>query len=375
MPDPDSIVSPTISTVSVALEPAQSVLNSLMLLDQTEKLSGLDEWVTRTFAAMTPEQRHTNHLVMMGLHYASVPDRSWSSFPAYVDHLETQDPNTLRDWIFNAYAQRETVDGCKYCALSDPTDGRMAVDIAPLLADVDVFLEFLRERYPAESIEPEIESEAHRYLNDPPAMRSLIVSHFRCMWDQFLASEWERVRPMLQASVDAFRQLDLGNMSKLEGARLVLKRDMTKEKEESLKLTFDQVDRLVLVPSAHLGPYFGKARSGNTMWMLFGARIPRGAQVYAPDLSRAEILVRVNALADDTRLRILKLVAEEGEQRSSEIMGKVELSQSAVSRHLKQLSATGYLNERRCEGAKCYILNPGRVEDTLRAISLYLLGK
>ncbi|MEE8306169.1 MAG: hypothetical protein V3R81_02830, partial [Gammaproteobacteria bacterium] len=242
MPDPDFIVSPTISPVSVALEPAHSALNSLMLLDQIEKWSGLDEWVTRTAAALTPEQRHTNHLVMMGLHYASVPDRSWSSFPAYVDHLATQDPTTLRDRIFNAYAQRIAGDNCKHCALPDPTDGRMAVDIAPLLASVDAFLEFLMERYPAKSIDSEIESEAHRYLNDPPAMRSLIVSHFRSMWDQVLASEWKRARPMLQASVDAFRQLDLGNMSKLEAARLLLGRDMTEEKEESFKLTFDQVE-------------------------------------------------------------------------------------------------------------------------------------
>lgn len=375
MPDPNSIVSPSILPVSVALEPAQNARNSLLLLGWMKKLSGLNDWVTRTAAALTPEQWHTNRLVMVGLHAATIPDRSWPSFPAYVDHLAAQDPTTLRDWVFNAYSQMDTLDGCKHCALPDPTDGRRRVDIAPLLASVDAFLEFLLERYPPDSIDTELESEAHGYLNDPPAMRSLIVSHFRSMWDQFLAPEWERVRPMLQDSVDAFRQLDLDGMSKWEAIRMLLGRNMTEEKEELWKATVEQVERLVMVPSAHLGPYFGKARSGDTLWILFGARIPEGAQVHAPDLSRAEILVRVNALADDTRLRILKLVAEEGEQRSSEIMAKVELSQSAVSRHLKQLSATGYLNERRCDGAKCYTLNPGRVEDTLRAISLYLLGK
>jgi DNA-binding MarR family transcriptional regulator len=56
-------------------------------------------------------------------------------------------------------------------------------------------------------------------------------------------------------------------------------------------------------------------------------------------------------------------------------MDQLELSQSAVSRHLKQLSATGYLNERRCEGAKCYKLNPERIEDTLSAIAAFLLSK
>jgi DNA-binding MarR family transcriptional regulator len=58
--------------------------------------------------------------------------------------------------------------------------------------------------------------------------------------------------------------------------------------------------------------------------------------------------------------------------RSQEIMRELELSQSATSRHLKQLSATGYLNERRCEGAKCYELNKEKVEDLVGAISSFL---
>ena len=375
MPDPDFIVGPTISPVSVALEPAQNALNSLLLLDKADKYSGLDEWITRTTAALTPEQRHKNHLVLYGLYYATIPDRSWSNFPAYINHLATQDPTMLRDRIFNAYAQVSKDEGCKYCAPPDPTNGQVSIDIAPLLESVDLFLEFLMERFPEKSVDPEIESEAHRYLNDPPAMQSLIVSHFQSMWDEVLSSEWDRVLPMLQASVDAFRQLNLSDMSKLEAVRLVIGQDLEEEKEEHLRLIFEQIERLIFVPSTHLGPYFGQFRSGDTLWILFGARIPEGAQVHAPDLSRAEILVRIDGLADDTRLRILKLVSEEGELRSQDIMTRVELSQSAVSRHLKQLSATGYLNERRCEGAKCYTLNPGRIEGTLRAISLYLLGK
>ena len=375
MPDPDFIVGPTISPISVALEPAQNALNSLLLLDKADKLSGLDEWVTRTIAALTLEQRRNNRLVLYGLHYAIVPDKSWPSFPAYVNHLAAQDPIILRDRIFNAYAQKSTEEGCKYCALPDPTSRQVTIDIAPLLESVDAFLEFLIECFSAEYIDPDIESEAHRYLNDPPAMQSLIISHFQSMWEEVLSLEWDRVVPMLQASADAFQQLNLSDLSKLEAVQLVLGRDLKEEEKEHWELTLGQIERLILVPSTHLGPYFAKFRSGDTLWMLFGALIPEGVQIYAPDLSRAEILVRISALADDTRLRILKLVSEEGELRSSDIMTRVELSQSAVSRHLKQLSATGYLNERRCEGAKCYTLNSGRVEDTLCAISLFLLGK
>jgi DNA-binding transcriptional ArsR family regulator len=135
----------------------------------------------------------------------------------------------------------------------------------------------------------------------------------------------------------------------------------------------DDTEYLVLVPSPHLGPYIGGFKSGGTLWLLFGARIPHGAKVHAPDLSRADILVRISALADDTRLQILRLISRQGELRSQAVMSRLGISQSAASRHLKQLSATGLVSERRCEGAKCYSLNTGRIEDTLDAVAGYLL--
>jgi DNA-binding transcriptional ArsR family regulator len=134
--------------------------------------------------------------------------------------------------------------------------------------------------------------------------------------------------------------------------------------------------QVIFVPSAHIGPYLGKHwAGGDTLWVFFGARLPEGVPFHAPDLSRAEIVVRLSALADDNRLRILKLISEKGELSSQEIMASLGFSQSAASRHLKQLSATGYLSERRCNGAKCYQLNPERIENTLRAVSSFLLGK
>jgi DNA-binding transcriptional ArsR family regulator len=373
-PEPDFIVAPAVPPISVALEPAHNALNSLLLLVKADELSGLDTWVTRTAAALTPEQRHINHLVLIGVHFAVVPDRSFPSFPTYVDHLASLDPLVLRNRVFNAYAQ-VTKEKEKCCPPPDPTSDQVSIDVGPLLEDVDVFLEFLKQRFPVEHLNIEIESEAHTYLNDPPAMQALIVSHFRSMWEEFLSPEWDRVVPMLQASVDAFRQISLGDLSRFEAAQRVLGRDMGKAEQEHWQAALERTERLILVPSMHLGPYVGKFRSGDTQWMLFGARVPEGAHIHAPDLSRAEILVRLNALADDTRLRILKLIAEGGELRSQEIMTGLDLSQSAVSRHLTQLSATGYLNERRCEGAKCYSLNPRRIEGTLRAISAFLLEK
>lgn len=39
-------------------------------------------------------------------------------------------------------------------------------------------------------------------------MQDVVVSHLRLMWQEVLKDEWERVLPQLQASVDAFQELD-----------------------------------------------------------------------------------------------------------------------------------------------------------------------
>ncbi len=240
------------------------------------------------------------------------------------------------------------------------------------LESVDAYLDFLRERFGPDRLNEELETRAYSYVVDPPAMQELIVSHLREMWSRFLAPEWERVRSMLQDSVTAFQQLDLGNMSRLEAARLVTGQALREEKWARM---LERVERVIFVPTVHAGPYLGKLHHDETLtvWLLFGARLPEGVSFHAPDLSRAEIIVRLNTLADDNRLRILKLISERGELRSQEIMEQLELSQSAASRHLKQLSATGYLAERRHSGAKCYALEPQRIQSTLDAISNFLL--
>jgi DNA-binding transcriptional ArsR family regulator len=368
MPDQDLIVMPDVPPVSVSLEPAHNALYSLGLLFKAEKVTGLGDWVARTTAALTPEEREMHRLVYIGFHYAILPKQSWPSFPAYVDHLATLPPIALRDKMLETYARFPLLSEEECQGMSDEP---LPVDMPAVLENVEAYLDFLRERFDAAHIDDDLEARAYTYVLDPPAMQGLIVSHLRKMWEKFLAPEWERVSPMLQDAVAAFQQVDLRAMSKLEAARLITGPALEEKKWERM---LERAEPVVFVPSAHVGPYLGKLYAGDTLWVLFGARLPEGVPFHAPDLSRAEIVVRLNALADDNRLRILKVVAEQGEQRSQDIMQTLDLSQSAASRHLKQLSATGYLSERRCNGAKCYALNPERIENTLQAISNFLLG-
>ncbi len=364
MPEPDFIVAPDRLALSVALEPAHNALHSLFLLTMAEKYSGLDPWVERTAAALTPQQRDTQRLVFEGLHFAIIPVRSWPGFPTYLDDLAALPPTVLRDRLLDAYY---TLRSHKKDIPAEALPTREA-----LLADAELYLDFLKSGF--EHVDEALEREAHALLNDLPTMQAVILAHLRMLWEDHLAEEWARVEPVLQEVVEAWQQPDLARMSLQEAARRVTGQDLA---EEKLAYFTKHFERIVFVPSAHIGPYQGKLMAGKTAWLFFGARLPEGAQhpssALSAALSRSELLVRLNALADEARLRILALVAEHGELCAQDLIAMLGLSQSAASRHLTQLSASGYLVERRKENAKCYSLNAERLDDTLEAVRRFLL--
>ena len=372
MPDRDFIVAPSTPSVTVSIEPVYNALHSLLMLVKPHHAPGhapeQSEWVARAASALTPDERHRNKLVMIGLHFATMPTQSWSSFPAYLDHLAASDPQALRDKMLDVYARIPLISDDRPGTWYDQA---VPYDPEVLLEDIDSYMDFLRARFCTDSIDEELEAEAYRLALDPPAMRTAIVSHLREMWDTHLASEWARVEPGLRDAVRAFQQVDLSDKDKLQAARTITGQEL---KEEKWGRMFDQVDRVILVPSVHASDYLGKfCAGGKILWMTFRPRHPETAQASVPELNQAEVLVRLNALADNNRLRILKLVSERGEQCSQDIISALDLSQSTVSRHLKQLCTAGYLVERRSNG-KCYSLSSGGVEESLQAISAYILN-
>lgn len=360
MPAPaETLVKPQTGAISVSIEPVHNALHSLMSLLKADQLSGLGEWVENTRAALTPAELENHRLVLEGLHYALYPQRHWPSFPAYIDHLENVDPVTLRDRLLDGYFDLP-------CMRDEPSPYKTYEEV---LRSPEHYVDFLVGRFGPDHVDPELEKQAYTYVVNPPEMQALLVAHLRLMWDRFLAGEWQRVEPMLADSAAAFNAANLKRLSYSEAAEFITGQPLP---EKDLAIIERDFQRLVFVPSAHIGPYLGRYHQNDTFLILFSARLPQGATVDAPDLSRNEIVVRLNALADDTRLRILHFIALNGEQCSQDIINKLDLSQSAASRHLKQLSATGYLAERRREGAKCYSLGEDRLRDTFQAVLAFL---
>jgi DNA-binding transcriptional ArsR family regulator len=352
----DSLARET-SEIEVGLDQAQALFVDLTLLTKIETYEGLHPWVARTAAEMGDELRQRNLVVLNGLFYALIPKKRYSDFPAYVDDLASE-PAEL--WIERLFAEYEAIE-CK-----QPVEA--SHQRSELLADPELYLTFLRQRFPAEAIYEEVERQVHRWLSHPQEMQAAVIEHMRTMWQTYLRAAWERSMPMLDESVKAFRETRWPGLD-----RPALAEWITGHEFDDWKLDMLAAARQVrFVPSAHVGPYVTLLPASGTLWIIFGARVPAGARARSAALSRSELLVRLNALADDSRLQILGLCAEQGEMCAQDLIEAIQLSQSSASRHLRQLVATGYLIERRQESAKCYRLNPVQLEATLTALRAYV---
>jgi len=364
MPGPTTefIAQPAVKTYDVRRVPVQSCFHSLLMLVHTDKYSGLSDWMYETAIALSAEERRRHELVMIGLYYAVRPTQEWNSFPEFIDHLGALPAETLRDRIVDTYLSLPLLD--------EDQKSSQDWDTASVLENEASYMAFLAERFPAKAINNPVEKEAFQYLLDPPALQELVTSHLKSMWNRFLKKEWALNEKVENASVEAFGKIDFTSMSKREALETISGQPVAEDKWSCM---LEDAERMVFIPSVHMGPYLGYLEVDDVLYVFFGARSPEGLQTSDYSLGHTELLVRLRALSDDNRLQILKLVADEGELKSQNIIDQLELSQSAASRHLQQLSATGFLTERRCEGAKCYKLNAPRLEDTLQAMRSYLI--
>lgn len=362
--DMDYIYAPTTVTVEFDVEPGINNFETLSLLSSVDDLSGLNSWVEETRRAMSPELRARHDMVMNSVYSCVRPMVSQPDFQSYINWIAGEDATEMRDRTIGWMLEHADKD-------------LPAIDAHTLISDRDAYLKRLEHHYNHKHAEkgsvfdPTLYEMIHPYFSDPAALKQLIISHMQMMWDQIVKPEWERKLPLLQESVDAYRQHDYHNLTGLEAVRAVTGRDMSHVDWWKLG------EHLIFVPSPHIGPYLTlhSTEDEKTNWVSFGVRLPAGTRTRSNEMSRSELNTRLSALADDTRLRVLELVMQHGELCAQDIITMLDLSQSAASRNLRQLTATGYLIERRRETAKCYSLNRERIDDTMKALRRFFRAK
>lgn len=364
MADWDFILAPTSVEVTFELDQVAIVVNSLRLLNLVDKHSGLGDWVLETSRDMSAERLRQNEIVLDVV--ADHITQSHYGEADFADVLDAMPDNLPDDYTTAALGWLRDRDDY-------PGD-------AVVFADDDAFTSYMHrvliDKYGDDDFDFHADywRDLYAHLQQPEKLTKLIPAHLRYMWDEYLKAEWRHVYPTLKDAYSAFVQMDYSDMNAYEVIEAVTGRNM--RGKGKINQMLQDVQHLTFVPSPHLGPYIGWRKpdnNGTQMTVLFGARAPRNAPtVTTPALSRSELLVRLNALSDETRLNILELLTRHEELCAQDFITSLELSQSSASRHLRQLTASGYISERRRDVAKCYTLNPERIDDTINALRDFL---
>ncbi|MBK9122134.1 MAG: winged helix-turn-helix transcriptional regulator [Chloroflexi bacterium] len=350
----DFVLAPRTVPVRVAVYPARTLINSMLLMNMADLRSGLSDWIAATAASFSPEIARDNHVAGILADMIPLSDEPLE-FPDLIERMRHHD-------FADAVAQ-----------YIDETAEHMGVSVDELMANRATFVKHIVEHMAAkgEELDPEHVGAAFDMLQAPERCGAFLADHLQRMWDLYLADEWKRSRPVLYETVALFDQLDLTDLTPLEAIQAVTGRDMTNFLHNE-----EQINEIIFVPSLHTGPYVshsGPDQAGRT-YLIFGARVPEGIANVSTELSLRDLLTQLAALADDTRLHILSLLTQHNELCSQDFQHMLNLSQSAASRHLRQLVAAGYLNERRRDLNKCFSLNSRRVQETSATLRI-LLGR
>lgn len=351
----DLLVNPQFVNVRFALDPVLSAVDMIAELVRVGNGNRHNEWAISTAAQLTPHELRMQQLLfeVPAKFFYHHSDRDFPTFPDYLDDLVAQGPMPIHNQTMAMFVEK-VGEGA-------------GITPEMLLADRNLFFDVVRQHWEGEVFNEELFSELHRLLNAPAELLSVLVGHLRHMWETYIRAEWERQLPALQAAVEAYRRIDFGPITAIEALREVTGREVP----PIWASRFEGVKEMVFAPTSHLGPYMVVAGIDERRTILFGVRMPKEIRAES-NLSRVELLVRLNALADDTRLRILEMIGRNGEMKAADIATQLGLTQPTTSRHLIQLVSSGFLVERRQDVAKVYSLNRERVQSTLSGLERLL---
>lgn len=330
-------------TTSVAVEPVYNALLSLALLTADPTTVKVEPWITETAARLTRKQRHDNRLVFEGLGQALLLDPIPATFPDYLTALEAQPPLVLRERL------------------------RQRLALPPALNQQDFVQELIRA-YPVSRLDETRLVEVYQLLQEPVALRQRITTHLRTLWENHLAAEWERSARNLQSMHYLLNKCTWPTTSAHEAIRAFLRRPLP----DAISMQLGGVAQVVFVPSPHVHLHAERFGSPNTIWIFALANFWT-LPLRTEPIQRTEVLAPLSALADETRLHILELLATHQELFAQELITKLEVSQPTVSRHLKQLRSANLITEQRGNDAnKSYQLNPEAIERLFHTLTQLL---
>jgi DNA-binding transcriptional ArsR family regulator len=201
-------------------------------------------------------------------------------------------------------------------------------------------------------------------LKDPDEFKAAVTYALSRFWDRYVKDEYSHCQSMQEQSVNHYKQTPPSGTAE-EIFLEVCGRAYPKSHGPSL----EQVQKIWFIPSCHCGPYVSitDAEGDGTLLVIVyncrpSAESPRLSTLPVDDMVRP-----LKALADETRLEILALLLDR-ELYAQQIVQQLQISQSAVSRHLRLMVACDVLNVRKQEGMKFYSINEGTLGSLIQQL-------
>jgi DNA-binding transcriptional ArsR family regulator len=196
-------------------------------------------------------------------------------------------------------------------------------------------------------------------------------------WELAFAEEWARLEPLLaEAVADASRVVATGTVYALLDTLtppLRVEREAERfhvdaPRDATVEITSERP--LVLVPSKYAWPHvFVSCDDPWPSALVYPA--PFVVEDARPRIPNEELLRVLKALADDTRLRTLRLIAERP-RSTQELAPLVPISEGGLSKHLRQLSDAGLVETQREGYYVLYSLTRERTATLSRALQAFL---
>jgi DNA-binding transcriptional ArsR family regulator len=199
-------------------------------------------------------------------------------------------------------------------------------------------------------------------LRDPPLARERILAVLRA-WQRAFATIEPRILEILERDYDS-RAVDRERLSP---------GDLIEATTGGVRyLPESGVSRVILGPSYFSRPY-NFLMSGRD-WRFFGYPVADSALDPSDALTPPQSVVRLHrALGDETRLRILKLLASR-DLYLTEIAQQLELSKPTIKHHLALLRSAGLVTITESGTVMYYSLRRNRLDDATDEIKRFLIG-
>lgn len=215
-------------------------------------------------------------------------------------------------------------------------------------------------------------------LADPERVRSKLLEVLEQYWSLFFEREAKKLEPLFYNSLqEKIKLAQTGGLEALLGSlglgiRLVhdrlVGRAIVGEEATELNLSAEQVERIVIMPTVFATPHHFPIFDGKQLLLRYPLQYPEESK---RQLTEAELLEVLKGLANPTRLKILRMVAEKP-RFSGELAAELGFSEPTVSRHMKQLRKAGIVEIDKKDNFVYYYLQPEVIAAVGEALADYL---